>query len=122
MNQTPTLPPSLSPRAPVVTIFGKSWDLHVKDIMANTQEENLAMIEESIAFLISRGREVIYDAEHFYDGFKTNPEFALKTLEAAVKGGTRCLVLCDTNGGCPSLRHRRPSPPGPLPILRTRWI
>ena len=87
-------------KAPVVTIFGKSWDLHVESIMANTREENLAMIEESIRFLTAHGREVIYDAEHFYDGFKANPKFALETLEAAVKGGTRCLVLCDTNGGC----------------------
>ena len=86
--------------APALTIFGKTWDLHVEDIMSNTREENLAMIRESIAYLISHGREVIYDAEHFYDGYKANPEFATETLEAALEGGTRCLVLCDTNGGC----------------------
>ncbi len=86
--------------APVVTIFGKSWDLHVTEIMNNTAEENLAMIEESVAYLCEKKREVIYDAEHFYDGYKANPEFALETLRAALKGGTRCLVLCDTNGGC----------------------
>ncbi|WDP93418.1 MAG: citramalate synthase [Desulfobacter sp.] len=86
--------------APAVTIFGKSWDLHVMDIMSNTREENLAMIEESIAFLLANGLEVLYDAEHFYDGYKDNPAFALETLDAAYKGGTRCLVLCDTNGGC----------------------
>jgi 2-isopropylmalate synthase len=90
----------LESQAPVITIFGKSWDLHVTSIMANTRQENLAMIQDSIAYLTASGREVIYDAEHFYDGFKANPEFALETLEAAVKGGTRCLVLCDTNGGC----------------------
>lgn len=86
-------------KAPVVTIFGKSWDLHVESIMKNTKDENLLMIKESVAFLLDHGREVIYDAEHYFDGFKNNPEYALKTLEAAVEGGTKCLVLCDTNGG-----------------------
>ncbi|MCG8683805.1 MAG: citramalate synthase [Desulfobacterales bacterium] len=86
--------------APAVTIFGKTWDLHVQDIMSNTRKENLAMITESVAYLCAHDREVIYDAEHFYDGYKANPEFALETLDAALKGGTRCLVLCDTNGGC----------------------
>ena len=85
--------------APVITIFGKSWDLHVEAIMSNTKEENLAMIRESIAYLMARGRDVLYDAEHFYDGYKANKPYALKTLEAAVEGGTSCLVLCDTNGG-----------------------
>ena len=70
------------------------------DIMDNSMEENLAMIEESVAYLCAQNREVLYDAEHFYDGYKANPEFALATLRAALKGGTRCLVLCDTNGGC----------------------
>ncbi|MEH0022279.1 MAG: citramalate synthase [Desulfobacter sp.] len=86
--------------APVTTIFGKSWDLHVQDIMSNTLEENLAMIRESVAFLLGHGREVIYDAEHYYDGYKANRDYALQTLEAAVEGGSGCLVLCDTNGGC----------------------
>ncbi|PIE61190.1 MAG: citramalate synthase [Desulfobacterales bacterium] len=86
--------------APVLTIFGKSWDLHVEDIMSNTRTENLAMIEESVAYLRAHDREVVYDAEHFYDGYKANPEFALETLDAAYNGGTRSLVLCDTNGGC----------------------
>ncbi len=85
--------------APVVTIFGKSWDLHVESIMENTKTENLAMIEDSIAYLLSHDKEVIYDAEHFFDGYKANPDYALKTLEAAIEGGTNCLVLCDTNGG-----------------------
>ncbi|MDD4272303.1 MAG: citramalate synthase [Desulfobacter postgatei] len=85
--------------APVVTIFGKSWDLHVIDIMNNTREENLAMITQTVSYLKAQGREVLYDAEHFYDGYKANADFALETLEAAVKGGSRCLVLCDTNGG-----------------------
>ncbi len=85
--------------APVITIFGKSWDLHVESIMQNTKEENLAMIKESIKYLLKHDREVIYDAEHFFDGYKAKPDYALKTLEAAVEGGTKCLVLCDTNGG-----------------------
>ncbi len=85
--------------APVVTIFGKSWDLHVEAIMQNTLSENLAMIQESVAYLLNHDREVIYDAEHFFDGYKANPDYALQTLDAAVAGGTRCLVLCDTNGG-----------------------
>ncbi|MBU2454019.1 MAG: citramalate synthase, partial [Proteobacteria bacterium] len=86
-------------QAPVITIFGKSWDLHVESIMQNTKAENLAMIKESIAYLLSFDREVIYDAEHFFDGYKACPDYAVKTLEAAVEGGTKCLVLCDTNGG-----------------------
>jgi len=85
--------------APAVTIFGKSWDLHVESIMENSLNENLAMIKESVEYLFKHGREVIYDAEHFFDGYKANPEYALKTLEAALEGGTNCLVLCDTNGG-----------------------
>jgi 2-isopropylmalate synthase len=85
--------------APAVTIFGKSWDLHVQDIMNNTKAENLDMIRESTAYLLDHDREVLYDAEHFFDGYKANPDYALATLEAAVDGGTQCLVLCDTNGG-----------------------
>ncbi len=87
-------------KVPVVTIFGKTWDLHVESIMKNSEEENLAMIKESIAFVSNHDREVFYDAEHFFDGYKSNPEFALRTLEAAVEGGAKSLVLCDTNGGC----------------------
>ncbi|NOX33263.1 MAG: citramalate synthase [Deltaproteobacteria bacterium] len=89
----------INSEAPVITIFGKSWDLHVESIMQNTMAENLAMIQESVAYLLNHDREVIYDAEHFFDGYKANPDYALKTLEAAVEGGTNCLVLCDTNGG-----------------------
>ncbi|WP_084069868.1 citramalate synthase [Desulfocicer vacuolatum] len=81
-----------------VTIFGKSWDLHV-NIMEITLEENLAMIRESVAFLMDHDREVFYDAEHFYDGYLDNPEYAMKTLKSAVDGGCRTLILCDTNGG-----------------------
>jgi len=83
----------------VCTIFGKSWLLHVTEVLRTTPEENLAMIEESVRFLKEKGKEVIYDAEHFFDGYKDSPEYALQTLEAAIKGGADCLVLCETNGG-----------------------
>lgn len=86
-------------KAPVKTIFGKSWDLHVTDVIRTTLEENLDMIESSIAYLNEHSEEVIYDAEHFFDGFKANPEYALETLKAAELGGASFLVLCDTNGG-----------------------
>lgn len=89
----------LSSRTSVVTVFGKSWDLHVQQIMNNTLEENLAMIRDSIAFLIENGREVIYDAEHFFDGYKENQAYALQTLAAAIEGGVNYIILCDTNGG-----------------------
>ena len=82
-----------------VAIFGKTWDLHVERIMANTMEENLEMIRDSVAFLKASDREVVYDAEHFFDGYANNPEYALSTLEAAVNGGADSIVLCDTNGG-----------------------
>lgn len=80
-------------------IFGKSWDLHVSKILNISLEDNLAMIEDTMAYLRSREREVIYDAEHFFDGYKQNPEYALRTLKAAINGGAGMIVLCDTNGG-----------------------
>ncbi len=87
--------------APVVTIVGKTWDLHVDEVLAVSREENLAMIRESVAFCdgVDAVEEVFYDAEHFFDGYKANPEYALQTLAAAVEGGATRLVLCDTNGG-----------------------
>ncbi len=84
---------------PTTAIFGKSWPLHVLSIMDNTLAENLAMIADSVAFLKANGREVVYDAEHFFDGFKETPEYALETLAAAFNAGADFLVLCDTNGG-----------------------
>ncbi len=84
---------------PVVTIVGKTWMLHVHEILRTTAEENLAMIEESVRHLVANGREVVYDAEHFFDGFKDDPDYALKTLAAAKRGGATNLTLCDTNGG-----------------------
>jgi len=82
-----------------VTIFGKSWDLHVTAGLKTTLEENLAMIGDTIEYLRSQGRRVIYDAEHWFDGYKHNPSYALQTLEAAIASGAEWLVLCDTNGG-----------------------
>lgn len=82
-----------------VTIFGKSWDLHVTEGLKTSLEENRAMIRETIEFLIAQGRRVMYDAEHWFDGYKHNPEYAISTLEAAIAGGAEWLVLCDTNGG-----------------------
>lgn len=113
----------LAAETPVVTIFGKSWDLHVKRALRTTPEENLAMIADSVRLLKSRGREVVYDAEHFFDGYKSNETFALKTLEAAAEAGASTIALCDTNGG--SLPHeiaeivsavRKRLPPIPLGI------
>lgn len=85
--------------AEYITIFGKTWLLHVEEVIKTTAEENLKMIEESVAFLKNSGRRVIYDAEHFFDGYKDNPEYALQTLKAAIKGGAEFVCLCDTNGG-----------------------
>lgn len=84
---------------PIITIFGKSWDLHVTHVLETTLDENLKMIAESIRYFKERDKEVFFDAEHFFDGYKANPEYALKTLEVAAEHGADCLVLCDTNGG-----------------------
>ncbi|NLW03479.1 MAG: citramalate synthase [Clostridiaceae bacterium] len=89
----------LSAGTPVIVIFGKSWDFHVKEVIRTTLEENLNMIRETVAFFKKKKKEVIFDAEHFYDGYKANPDYALKALNAAVEGGADCIVLCDTNGG-----------------------
>src|SRR5665811_1691237 len=83
---------------PVVTIVGKSWKLHTQKVLRVGLEENLKMIEGSVAFLAKKGREVFYDAEHFFDGFIDDPEYALRTLRAAVDAGASRVVLCDTNG------------------------
>ena len=82
-----------------VCIFGKSWTLHVEAALKISLEENLHLIEDSVAYLVGQNREVIYDAEHFFDGYKADPQYALQTLKAAQQGGARLLVLCDTNGG-----------------------
>ena len=89
----------LSSETGIITIFGKTWDFHVTEALSTTLEENLNMIKESIEYLKSNGRQVFFDAEHFFDGYKANPEYALMSLKSAVKGGAICLSLCDTNGG-----------------------
>ncbi|MDA8212006.1 MAG: citramalate synthase [Clostridia bacterium] len=99
VEDDPNLKALLEAGTPVCTIFGKTWDFHVEKALQTTLEENLAMIRESVAYLKAQGREVVYDAEHFFDGFKANPAYALETLKAAQAGGASTLVLCDTNGG-----------------------
>lgn len=82
-----------------VAVFGKTWDLHVKEALKVPLAENVKMISDTVSFLKSKGKEVIYDAEHFFDGYKNNPTYALKTLKAAADAGADWIVLCDTNGG-----------------------
>ena len=89
----------LDAQTSVVSIFGKSWDFHVTEIIHTTLEENLRMIEETVAFLKENGREVIYDAEHFFDGYRHNPDYAVQTVLAAQRGGADSICLCETNGG-----------------------
>lgn len=89
----------LQAKTPVCTLVGKSWTLHVTEVLRTSLDENLKMIEESIAYLVSQGRRVVYDAEHFFDGYHADPVYALETLRAAVRGGAETLVLCETNGG-----------------------
>jgi 2-isopropylmalate synthase len=89
----------LSADTPTISIFGKSWDLHVTEILKISLEENLKIVRDTISYLKSKGKELIFDAEHFFDGYKENPEYALSVLNAAVEGGADCLCLCDTNGG-----------------------
>ena len=95
----PNLQALVQSGAPVCTIFGKTWNLHVTDVLRTTLEKNLQMVEESIAFLVSQGRTVIFDGEHFFDGYRADAEYALATLEAARRGGASSAALCDTNGG-----------------------
>jgi 2-isopropylmalate synthase len=95
----PNLRELVAAETPVVTIFGKSWLLHVTEVLGATPQENLDMISESVRFIVERGRESVYDAEHFFDGYKADSEYALSTLRAAREAGSRTLVLCDTNGG-----------------------
>ncbi len=93
----------LNAATPAVTIFGKSWDMHVTEALGTTPERNLEIISETVKYLKDNGKEVIYDAEHYFDGYKANPEYAIKTIKAAEAGGADFIVLCDTNGG--SLPH-----------------
>jgi len=85
--------------APVCTVVGKTWTLHVTDVLRTTLDDNLRIVEKSLAYLREKGRRVIYDAEHFFDGYRADPAYAIETLKAAARGGAETLVLCDTNGG-----------------------
>ncbi len=89
----------LDSHTPVCTIFGKTWTLHVKEVLLTTNEDNLRIIEQSVAYLKANGKRVIYDAEHFFDGYKADSSYTLETLKAAIRGGAETVVLCDTNGG-----------------------
>jgi 2-isopropylmalate synthase len=95
----PSLLAMVAAQTPVVCIFGKSWLLHVREVLRATPEENLAMVGDSVAFSRAAGRETVYDAEHYFDGYKDDPEYALATLRAARDAGATTLVLCETNGG-----------------------
>ena len=99
----PTLAALVGAGTSTVCIVGKSWDFHVTEALRTTLDEGIAMVAESVAFLKAEGLRVFFDAEHFFDGYKANPEFALRVLEAAMLNGADCVVLCDTNGG--SLPH-----------------
>ncbi len=94
-----TLNDLLATGTSVVTIFGKSWDLHALEVLKVSLADNLQIIEDSVAYLKQNNREVIYDAEHFFDGYKANRDYAVETIKAAVRGGASTIVLCDTNGG-----------------------
>ncbi|MBL6921869.1 MAG: citramalate synthase [Akkermansiaceae bacterium] len=100
VEEDPQVQLLIDAETPVITIFGKSWELQVTEVLRTTAEENQAMICDTVRYLKAAGREVIYDAEHFFDGYKDGDEHAMATLRAAVEGGADWLVLCDTNGGC----------------------
>ncbi len=100
VEDDPQVKTLLEAETPVITIFGKSWELQVTEVLRTTAEENQAMIRDTVRHLKEAGREVVYDAEHFFDGYKDGRDHAMSTLKAAVEGGADWLVLCDTNGGC----------------------
>ncbi|MBI3333402.1 MAG: citramalate synthase [Candidatus Omnitrophica bacterium] len=121
VGKDPQIQSLLAAGTEVVTVFGKSWDLHVRDVFRVPLEENLRMIADTVGYLKRRGLTVMYDAEHFFDGYRENPEYAMKTLKAAAEEGAGTLILCDTNGGSiPSavaavvgeVRRRFPAPLG----------
>ncbi len=114
-DHDPVLRALLDAGTQVVTIFGKSWDLHVAEVLRIGRDENLRLIEDSVRFLVSEGRRVFFDAEHFFDGFRADAEYAIATCLAAENGGAEIVVLCDTNGGtipdgiaaaCDAVRNR----------------
>jgi hypothetical protein len=118
----------LAARTPVVTLFGKSWTLHVREALGASLDENLAMIASSVAYVRDQGRRVVYDAEHYFDGFADDPDYALATLVAAAEAGAERLVLCDTNGGrlpeeiATATRRAREHLAAPVPRCRSASI
>ncbi len=98
-DDCPNLAAILAAETPAAAIVGKTWDLHVTDILGVPLDENIAMIRDSVAYMKSKGKEVFFDAEHFFDGYRNNPRYAGRTIEAALDGGADMIVLCDTNGG-----------------------
>ncbi|MES1213768.1 MAG: citramalate synthase [Singulisphaera sp.] len=98
-DQDPGMKALVESGAKIITIVGKTWDFHVTEVLSATLDENIEMIADTIAYLRRVGREVIYDAEHFFDGWKANPDYARRTIQAAAEAGARTVVLCDTNGG-----------------------
>jgi len=107
-EKDPNLRALVDARTPVVTIVGKANDIHVRDILETTLEENLAMISDSVRFLKSHGLTVFYDAEHFFDGFYSDPKYTLECLRAAADAGADCIIMCDTNGGTITARLVEP--------------
>lgn len=99
VDEDPSVAALVEAETPVVAIFGKTWDFHVRRALGIELDENLVLIAETVEYLKAKGREVVYDAEHFFDGYIANPEYALRTLEAAHRAGADVLCLCDTNGG-----------------------
>jgi len=99
VKDDPQIATLLAAGTAVVTLVGKSWDLHVRHILETSLEENLAMIADSVAHVASNGRQAFFDAEHFFDGYKSDPDYAIQTVLAAAQAGANCVVLCDTNGG-----------------------
>ncbi|HXS18924.1 MAG TPA: citramalate synthase, partial [Polyangiaceae bacterium] len=93
-DEDPNLQALIASQAPVCTIFGKTWTLHVTDVLRTSLDNNLRMIEESVAFLVAQGRHVIFDAEHFFDGYRADPSYAVEALRAASRGGASTLTLC----------------------------
>ena len=99
-EEDPNVKALIESGTPVATIVGKSWDLHVESVMKNSLPENLNMIQKTVQFFKKNDKEVIFDAEHFFDGFKDNPDYAIQTVQVALEAGADRVVLCDTNGGC----------------------
>src|SRR3972149_3680955 len=98
-SEDPNIMSLIKAETPVITIVGKSWDFQVSNVLRTTLDENLKMVAETIEFLKGENKEVIFDAEHFFDGYKSNPEYALKVIKTAQEAGADTIVLCDTNGG-----------------------